>query len=152
VDPGTASAGALQAGHSTAAYERLRAHVTRGAVAGALDRPSGGATAGLGLVLQQGVPGWLAALERVALATIAPAHRTAAGAAPGAASTEHGDPPSLPAIAAPVGPVEELLPLACHPDLTRLVASLVLSTQWPRAAVASAGPASQTITPGGVRC
>ncbi len=109
------------------AYERLRWQVTATAVGGRLARAAGGGPAGLGLVLEQGVPGWLEALERLDAAACVP----------------HGEPGSCHASSAAGRAAEEVVPVALQLDLTRLLASLVLSTRGSWVAEASVGPASR---------
>ena len=129
----------------SAAYERLRSCVTDGR----RGPGQGHRAAGLGLLLQCGIPGWLRAGAKVI-------GRPLEGrACPGTPELEDPEvtplPVPLPGLVTNLAP--GVLPPAQKPDLVRLLASLVLSTQQPHGipGVLSVG-AAWTSSPGGLSC
>ena len=102
----------VEAGWYSGAYERLRACVTGQA---------GARAAGLGLVLQEGVPGWLKAFGR---------EPVGAAGGRGLSVMSRLEPTrieSRPCMGTAIPP--EILPVSQHADVTLLLASLVMSTQ-----------------------
>ena len=133
---------ALDPAAFTAAYERLRACVMGEGPGGA---SQGRRAAGLGLVLQRGLPGWMAgdaALQRTGSSSPA----VATGGDPVAASVQArlGD--------ARVDLAPGALPPAQRPELVRLIAGLVLSTRWTPRAPWVGRWGADTPGPGGVAC
>lgn len=134
-----------ETGQYSAAYERLRA-----CVIGEADRaPSAGRrAAGLGLVVQQGVPAWIKAHAGV---------RSASG---GSSTKQHEpraddmEPWRLAerTRAAPFDIAPEILPLARQTDLTLLIASMVVSTQRPPRTLSTGALAARTRFPEGAAC
>lgn len=123
-----------------AAYERLRACVT-GARGGPLAQ--GQRAAGLGLVLQQGVPGWMAA--DAGLCFTLPASPAASTEAP--VTRLH----ALPHPAT-IGLPPKVLPQIQQPELALVIASLVLSTQRIAHAPSTGHGGVHTSDPGGMVC
>jgi hypothetical protein len=101
------------------AYERMRACVKAESAHGPRY------VAGLGLVLQEGVAGWLSAHARVCSAT---ADATAIQQALQADKTEQVRSGTRVGSVANAVPTE-ILPLAHQPDLTLLIACMVVSAQ-----------------------
>lgn len=145
----TAATGALlDAGEEdpyAAAYERLRSCV----IDGRGGPGQGHRAVGLGLLLQCGIPGWLRAGARII-------GRPPGGRAfPGTPGLEDAEvtplPVPLPGLVTNLAP--GVLPPSQKPDLVRLIASLVLSTQHPHGipGVLSVGGA-WTSFPGGPSC
>jgi hypothetical protein len=116
--PVIAQAGAPDAGHYTAQYELLRAEVLgtgRDALRPeAVGRPR---LVGLAIMLREGMPGWLNAIEAVIRTSLAPSAANA-GRSPAMASAE-----------AKRGAAPGWLAGVPRHDLTALLASLVLSTR-----------------------
>jgi hypothetical protein len=101
----------------SAAYERLRTCVT-----GKAGLADGARAAGLGLVLQQGVPGWLKALARV--------HALAGRGSDSRASLQlerNGVEPEPHTAVTTIAP--EILPFTQQADVTLVLANMVVSAQ-----------------------
>lgn len=131
---------ARERGCYAAAYERLRACVT-GARDGALTQ--GRRAVGLGFVLQQGVPGWVAAD-----AGLCSAPSTGTAVSPGGSVTRLQAPPH----GVTVGLSPEVLPQIQQPELALVMASLVLSTQRTAHAPLMGPRGVHTPEPGGLAC
>jgi hypothetical protein len=107
-----------------AAFERLRARILGETNQASVSRAC---APGLGLVLQEGIPGWLKACAQAHLATSTPARPDEMPQLP-----EEGRPSST-----AVGLSSELLPVVQQADLTLLLANLVASTHRARHMAAS---------------
>lgn len=120
----------------TAAYERLRACVVAETEPAG---PRGGHAAGLGLVLQRGVAGWLRA-QAAALSELPREEGT-------------GPPQSRPqACTTAFAIAPEILPLARQSDLAVLIAGMVVSMQRTGRAFSKRAAISDTDRPERVRC